>query len=75
MRKVSDRSDIFPVFHDLFQRRETARRRPRHDRATDERLFEGADWDFDTLQRIHDALRGDRASANSGSTSIRTRSR
>jgi len=23
--------------------------------ATDERLFEGADWDFPTLQRIHDA--------------------
>jgi hypothetical protein len=24
MRKVSERSEIFPVFHDLFQRRETA---------------------------------------------------
>jgi hypothetical protein len=23
MRKVSERSEIFPVFHDLFQRRET----------------------------------------------------
>ena len=23
--------------------------------ATTERLFEGADWDFQTLQRIHDA--------------------
>jgi hypothetical protein len=22
-------------------------------------LFEGADWDFSKLQRIHDALRGD----------------
>ena len=31
MRKVSDRSEIFPVFHDLFQRRES-RRKPRHDR-------------------------------------------
>jgi hypothetical protein len=24
MRKVSERSEIFPVFHDLFQRRDTA---------------------------------------------------
>ena len=38
-------------------------------------LFEGADWDFDTIQRIHDASERDRASTSSGSTSIRTRSR
>jgi uncharacterized protein len=24
MRKVSERSEIFPVFHDLFQRRENS---------------------------------------------------
>ena len=53
MRKVSDRSEIFPVFHDLFQRRGN-RRRPRHDR--DNRApVRGSGLGFPDLQRIHDA--------------------
>jgi uncharacterized protein len=28
MRKVSDRSEIFPVFHDLFQRRQKEKAAP-----------------------------------------------
>jgi hypothetical protein len=54
MRKVTERSEIFPVFHDLFQRRGSLQERAAHD-CDNRTLFEGADWDFQTLQRIHDA--------------------
>ena len=55
MRKVSERSEIFPVFHDLFQRRDSGQEKAAAMTRHDGRLFEGADWDFRTLQRIHDA--------------------
>ncbi len=53
MRKVSSRGEIFPVFHDLFQRR--ARTREGGTMSAGQRLYDGADWNFETLQRIHDA--------------------
>ncbi len=68
MRKVRHRRDIFPVFRELFQQARRLRGRG-HDVELDpaERLlFEGADWDFATLRRIYDAMRGDRASSELG---------
>ena len=58
MRRVSNRNEIFSVFHDLFHRRRS--REKEHavtgsERTPRERLFQGADWDFAILQRIHDA--------------------
>ena len=37
-------------------------------------LYQGADWDFGTIQRIHDAVEAIGV-GSSGSTSIPTRSR
>ncbi len=56
MRKVIERSEIFPVFHDLFQRRQAKEKV----RSMTDRLYEGADWDFTTLAAHPRCLRGDR---------------
>ena len=38
-------------------------------------LFEGAEWDFPTMQRVYEAVQDDRARTISASTSFPTRSR
>ena len=53
MRKVNERSEIFPVF--MISSSGVLRKRDRLMTATDQLLFQGADWDFRTLQRIYDA--------------------
>ena len=60
MRKVSERSEIFPVFHDLFQRRGKTGKGCVMT-ATADRLFQGADWDFPHPAAHPRCLRGDRA--------------
>jgi hypothetical protein len=48
-------ADIYPVFRELFSRR-SARPPMLRGKRKPELLFEGADWDFDTLRRTSDAM-------------------
>ena len=63
MARVAGRADIYPVFRELFARQ--TEKGPRHERTTPERraaapppalLFDGAEWDFATMQRVYEAM-------------------
>ena len=57
MRKVRDRRDIYPVFRELFERKRHVGGGAMKSKPAENRLlFEGADWDFDTLARIYDGV-------------------
>ena len=62
MRKVSDRSEIFPVFHELFQRRGHTQETDRAMTASQpERLLRGRRLEFRDAAAHPRRLRGDRA--------------
>ncbi len=79
------RADIYPVFRELFAkpgeqgsaRDGRSRASSRSDHALDPAalLFDGAEWDFELIHRVYDAIEDDRAATSSGSTSFPTRSR
>ena len=62
MRKVGHRRDIYPVFRELFAKKQATdgSRDGMNDFGggirAERPLFEGADWDFGTIQRVHDAI-------------------
>ena len=62
MRKVGHRRDIYPVFRELFAKKQatTGAETSMNDFGggirAERPLFEGADWDFGTIQRVHDAI-------------------
>ena len=79
MRKVRHRREIYPGVPRAVPAQDARRgggRRAMSDVAAERPLlFEGADWDFDTIQRIHDAVEAIARRRARRSTSIRTRSR
>ena len=61
MCKVRHRAEIYPGVPRAVRAQGDARgreaeRRHERDAAEGPLLFEGAEWDFDTIQRIHDAI-------------------
>ena len=58
MRKVNHRREIYPGFpRAVPSARRGGRSKGRHERdRARQLLFQGADWDFGTIQRIHDAV-------------------
>ena len=61
MRKVGHRRDIYPVFRELFAKKQaTTGAESMNDFGggirAERPLFEGADWEFGTIQRVHDAI-------------------
>ena len=55
MRKVGHRRDIYPVFRELFES-SIGEGRNMSIAQAERPLFEGADWEFSTIQRCHEAI-------------------